>query len=539
MSHILAITIGPIFDTLQQARKTRELWAASYLYSHLMELLMTEIKAIGGIVILPQKISDPSKPRYGAGVYNDRMYASINEANVSKVDDAIKAAIGKLAAAVASKGAVADEDFWQKYLRIEWAHKPLDSLAEGALFKQMEPLLNASELHRPYFWDAPKEDRLTELLDKVYETKMAQSALKSDEAKGKYNGMMKGLFPSTADLATFELFQRKQTDYRSLLDEVNAYDELNEAQTESFYEKIFAKGSPFEGIATDYHKYFCIVHADGDNLGLLNSTLTDEASYQALSTKLSGFALEAAGIINDYGGKPVYIGGDDLLFFAPVCSVKEGKTVSVFQMISKLDEAYAKLDLPDSALSFGITLSYHKFPLLEARQLSYEQLAYYAKKTKWTKGGEKNAIAFRLLKHSGAYFEGILSKSVLKAFVDSEVYIRQGDKDLISGIVFKMETLSGLFDLLVADKQLEARIPHLFDNFFNEPIHQRNEPQMKLVRSLLLTVYQSEYEIENKSGGHTRNFYAILRLLKFVTDKPERKREPNTLAALATTSTIS
>jgi hypothetical protein len=148
-------------------------------------------------------------------------------------------------------------------------------------------------------------------------------------------------------------------------------------------------------------------------------------------------------------------------------------------------------------------------------------MAYYAKKVRWTGGSEKNAVAFRLLKHSGAYFEGVLSKPVLAAFIKAEEAIREGEKDLISGIVFKMETLSGLFECLEADKKLETRIESLFENFFNEPIHRRSKTQITLVQSLLTCVYGSDYQIEGKTLENTKTPYAILRLLKFVTDKPD------------------
>lgn len=534
MTHILAITIGPIFDTLQQARKTRELWAASYLYSHLTGLLMAELEKIGGKIILPRPIEDGSKPRYGAGIYNDRLFADIGGGDLSKVDTAIQKAIDRLAADVTVEGADTDQDFWQKFLRVKWTHKTIESLTDGALFKQMDPLLNAAELHRPYFCDAPEKDRLTELLVKVYETRLAKSALTGD-AKGIYAGMMKGLFPSTVDLATFELFQRKPEEYYRL----GANEDMKVEELDQFYEEIFAETSPFAEYATDYHKYFCIVHADGDNLGALNRTLKDEESYRGLSVKLADFALKAAGIVNAYGGKPVYIGGDDLLFFAPVCAVKQDKTVSVFQMIAELDEAYRSLGFEGTSLSFGITISYYKFPLFEARQLSYEQLAGHAKKVYWEKGGCKDAVAFRLLKHSGAYFEGILSKSVLSEFVSSETSLRQGDKDLISGVVFKMETLAGLFDLLFDNHKLDARIEPLFENYFNEPVHVRNKTQLELIRKLLAAVYRSRYKIDDHSGSHTKNLFAILRLLKFVTDRPERNNRSRIPTATANTSLFS
>ena len=39
-----AITLGPIYKTFMYAKKTRELWAASYLFSYLMKTLIVAFK---------------------------------------------------------------------------------------------------------------------------------------------------------------------------------------------------------------------------------------------------------------------------------------------------------------------------------------------------------------------------------------------------------------------------------------------------------------------------------------------------------------
>ncbi len=40
-----AITIGPIIKSLSIAHKTRELWAASYLFSYLLKSIISTIKS--------------------------------------------------------------------------------------------------------------------------------------------------------------------------------------------------------------------------------------------------------------------------------------------------------------------------------------------------------------------------------------------------------------------------------------------------------------------------------------------------------------
>ena len=40
----IAITIGPVVRTLMLTKKTRELWAASYLFSWIMKQLASELR---------------------------------------------------------------------------------------------------------------------------------------------------------------------------------------------------------------------------------------------------------------------------------------------------------------------------------------------------------------------------------------------------------------------------------------------------------------------------------------------------------------
>lgn len=536
----LAITIGPVFDAIRQARKTRELWAASYLFSQLMEELVAQISARGATIILPERIEATKKDRYGAGIYNDRLFADASGVTGEKIKEAIKAAVMRVADIVAVNGQSPDPGFWKQFFRIEWVLKDLPSLDKGALISELSPFLDSSELATPFFQDddSAAGDQFIELLDNVYKTKLANALY---NAKGQYEYLMENsLFPSTSDIGTLELFQKKQSDYKRLYD--NAYELVlanpkvgnvdkepqSDKVVQQFYELLYSDNA-FSDIASDYHKYFCIVYADADNIGATIKTLSDQKSYNNFSQKLGEYALNAAKTISDFGGKPVYIGGDDLLFFAPVCVKNEGHTKSIFHLIKKLDEQFGALNLEGGpTLSFGVTMTYYKFPLFEANQLCYEQLALHAKKVIWGKDkakkeNMKNAVAFRLLKHSGAFFEGILSKNMLKELVNHEAEIRQGDRNLLSSMVYKMETIKELLKQLDAGGTLTNQLPHLFDNFFNESIHKQNKEQVEAIQNLLKLTYETGFTVKGTDFDQNKNLYSILRVLKFITDKPAGK----------------
>ena len=66
-----AINIGPIISTLGMARKPRELWTASFLFSHMMKCIYEEIEDNGGVIISPAK---PKLAVEKVGIYPDRIY---------------------------------------------------------------------------------------------------------------------------------------------------------------------------------------------------------------------------------------------------------------------------------------------------------------------------------------------------------------------------------------------------------------------------------------------------------------------------------
>ena len=53
MSKYIGLTIGPIAKTLHQARKTREIWGASYLFSYLMKKIIKKLKDKDVKFVLP------------------------------------------------------------------------------------------------------------------------------------------------------------------------------------------------------------------------------------------------------------------------------------------------------------------------------------------------------------------------------------------------------------------------------------------------------------------------------------------------------
>ena len=66
-----AISIGPILSTLGKARKPRELWTASYVFSHLMKCIYLSAEKKNLAIISPAK---PEEEILEVGIYPDRIY---------------------------------------------------------------------------------------------------------------------------------------------------------------------------------------------------------------------------------------------------------------------------------------------------------------------------------------------------------------------------------------------------------------------------------------------------------------------------------
>ena len=70
-----AINIGPIIGTITMARKPRELWSASYLFSFLMECLIKELKVKEKTILSPASLDKVQK----VGLYPDRVFVEDTE----------------------------------------------------------------------------------------------------------------------------------------------------------------------------------------------------------------------------------------------------------------------------------------------------------------------------------------------------------------------------------------------------------------------------------------------------------------------------
>lgn len=164
--------------------------------------------------------------------------------------------------------------------------------------------------------------------------------------------------------------------------------------------------------------YYCLLRADGDNMGKLLSHLDADACRE-FSRRCLDYGVDAAKLVGEFGGVTVYVGGDDLLALLP-CEDCRGNTILDFihQMTAEVfPKHFCSEDVPWAgalgqmekkghapSLSFGAILCHEKYPLYEALAESARLLFGVAKNTQG-----KNCTALLLRKHSGQSVELLIS----------------------------------------------------------------------------------------------------------------------------------
>jgi len=524
-STYLALTIGPVFKTMKMARKTRELWAASALFSALMKHLIAYLDPDGSRTLIPRVPAEVAgRPLYGAGLYPDRLFLNADSLSKEMVEAAIDVAIRNITTECLENQLVLENsvEFWKQFFRIRYVLLPLQDIL--SLSTEASRYLDTMELEAVGFEKTPGHNALLNWFKpQVLFGSQLGNQLKGG-SRGAYSQILGNgsYFPSTVEIALYELLRKE-----NFLAKWKR--EWKEEEPEDQFERL-ESDQEFTNYLSPRHRYYCIVQADGDNFGTALEKLGTKEAYIDFSEKLSVFAAKSAGIINDFGGKPIYIGGDDLLFLAPVYNGEQ----TVFDLITKLDEAMHATGL-GLTVSYAVQMVYYKYPLFEAIDSSYSLLEK-AKGHKNKQGKTKNSVAFNLLKHSGGAFHGVLSKELLRSalatmnqFAQHQVGNRSG---VVSSLIFKIRSMEGLLNALakqVADtanpeQALRERLTSFFDAFFNEWKDAAFDAQRKATLDLLLQIYaETPQATEDAKAGKPwlKLFYDVMRLIDFMFSPKE------------------
>lgn len=442
----IALTLGPITRTIEMAENTRSLWAASYLFSYLGKKIIEPF--IDREFLLPYIGKKMFEKNYkGAGVFPDRYIFKAEQGDFDKLSDHVKDVIHKLAIKIADKIYYHEkeiEEYLRNYLKVYFFEKEFDISDEKVIKESCEKSLALLEM----------QDSVIPMVD---DTKLFLNIL-FDRVTGSFlakdAGIEKG-FPTIVKISS---------------------------------------GDNVETPQHPYQRYIAVVKADGDSMGKAFEKTNDA---NALSEALFEFNTKAVEIIrNDFDGLPVFIGGDDLLFFAPIFT----KNGSIFSLLQCLDTAFhesisEKTDLKKQeehpTLSFGVSVSYYKYPMFEALELADNLLA----KAK-AGDGEKNNIAFSLLKHSGQTRAALLHKGNTETLEKFNSFVNDymkkveetEDKKMLASVMHGLREKEALLSVAIKEKET---LKNFFDNNFNEDGHKEYGMFFEDLRGLLWATYQA------------------------------------------------
>ena len=496
MSDCFALNRGRIISTFALARKAREFWQASYLFSHLMKCLLYEFEKNKTFKLLSPQI--PPAKTNGAGVYPDRAFFKSN----SKVDkDIIQPLINK-AVLNFEKDTKLDKTIVRDYFNIMTVSG--EYATDGQAIEQLNKNLNYLELS-------------------VHAT-----------LPGTVNEMVKYLRNKDDSPLFWLAFGSLSFPNQERLD----LEELAQYRWKKFHDP-----------RKSHHNYVCIVQADGDKVGTVIQSLLD-GKLPTFSEALANFAQNATQKIRQYGGLPVYSGGDDLLFIAPIWGGEtEDKRQSIFDLLDDIDKEYETLiqkelpqltkkeensnsNNPKTSMSYGLSITYHKYPLYETWETARELLFYQAKQY-WK--DEKNTIAWQYQKHSGAIHKTNICKShteVYKAF--KELLNITVPENIVTAVAHKIYANEGLLSSFEQEQsdayknRLNAFFKHIVD------IEGKDKQAINYIEKVKELMIALHTVLHNKSVPSKENtnkiqinllaetVYSMLRTAKFFNGEEEK-----------------
>ena len=495
----MAVTIGPIFETINMSPSPAALWASSYLFSlvakEICERLCSDDLNLNKIaetdIISPFFSRDSYKEQNnGIGLFPDRIIFQLNEK--SDLVSNFKEIVSDVAVqSVAKKMGLSDKEeinYLNKYIMIR-----------TVVFSATNPIVEASkyldsiELASPYVSLTKGNHVIASLCEK--------ESIKTSELVKSFKN-----FSLQKDSTNRNITFKK-------IEDIIGFEANN----------VFKKNS-----------YYAIVRADGDRIGkLLEQIGAHSEKVKEFSKSCLLYCKKACELVSEYNGVTIYAGGDDLLAILPCDSKIKKNEGTPFHFSCKLNEVFCKIfeklltecnegkdesDKLSVSVSVGITIAYYKFPLYEALEDSQNMLFGYAKK-------KRNGIAVKIQKHSGQS-EGLFIPfeklgTILKLM--EYIFVNVND-DVILSALHKMS----FYENLYGNAHDCITVKNLFVNIFDGFDHNNNEFLHKYLPDTFCEILINpminrkvcaidDTGINNKDNAKT--FSYLLRIIKFFIEK--------------------
>jgi CRISPR-associated protein Cmr2 len=479
-SNYVAVTIGPIFDTMSLVSTPAALWASSYMFSCITKTICKQLLEHGvkeEDIITPyfsQTDTELLDKKDGVGLFHDRIIFATNDFDIKKFNQIKKNTLEKIADIFEL-----DLTYLEQYVQIAAVKYEAENPISGC-----DKILNSRELEKPFVAKDTKQPLLKMLFA-------------GNDSADERNKQIK------------EIAKKLGLDKKwQLLSGENIKD-LN---------MII---NPTSDTTMKKHRYYAIVRSDGDNMSKIIANLKGNDDFRKFSRTCLEYCSDIAKEVANFGGVTIYAGGDDLLAILP-CENKDGN--SPFEFIKSANEifekSFAQYQQPTS-LSCGITMCYYKFPLYEALDDSAGLLFGVAKDKK-----HKNCAVIRLQKHSGQS-EGLLIPNsamdellALKSQITkNEISKDEKEERIIVSALHKLSLFKSLLD--ASDNNYNA-IKTLFTNMFDS-----GEQDTKFLHATLPEFFyklKTDVQIRALTDDGVQNdpvtsVAYVLRLLKFFNEK--------------------
>lgn len=590
MPEYLALTIGPIYKTLKNVKSSKGIWAASYMFSYLMKKICEGIvSSIGERNFLMPCIEFQTDGKInwsllepGVGLLSDRLILEAQPNDFNKMDKIIEKVINDFSSGFYdSLGNQIPKRIYEKnpytlppipneinkflssYLQCYFVQLKIKDDNPIAVIQNY---LDNLELQNQYI-SVEEFPFLYDFFERCYYNTLVKSEF------GEIN------FPSTIEIAAAQFRKEQQVEFDRLVK--LTLDRTDDAESqEKFIKKLKNLAGQSAKKFKQHQKYITVVQADGDNVGHFIKTIFDtipdlhkaSEKFRQFNSHLQTFSRMAVRLIKAYRGTNIYAGGDDLLFFAPVM-IEGGIEIGVNDIIGNTDDLlkiktqdisrlfydqpngksiFWLTDILDKlfdllivnndhfidivkaclaagkspSLSYGISISYYKYPLNEALQQGINLLFHTAKKTE-----HKNALSFSVMKHSGQMFGTTLYKlsKTYQSFKQMLNEIPGNEEDnFLTSVMYKLDSQKKVLAYAAQNDNWEetgadgksyekGRLYEFFSNNFNEEGHLGHKDGfLKQVRHLVQNNFSDAHLALSDDNGIDTNIQGLYGCLRFI-----------------------
>ncbi|MDZ4681673.1 MAG: type III-B CRISPR-associated protein Cas10/Cmr2 [Saprospiraceae bacterium] len=461
MTYLFRFSISPVQSFIEQARKAQDLFAGSHILSELAKAAAAEAQKQGISLVFPQLSAEAkSFPNRFTGILADPFSQQDLQAKGQAIEDKVRDVFKDKAEDALEKAGHKDnppDGFWnqiENHLDLNWLFYAFENGNDyQKAFVESDQLMTALKNTRFISNPNPEAGRKCSLDGERNALFFGQGSNESYINKNNAVVVTKGAWLNKNEgLSAVSLMKRAYDAAQSFPSTAKValqkqMDELEQAKPGLLecYEKLFGKEYPaacaqflingdldkistenknstwlfnfdeqllYEENLTDKnipnptqlevaktiqqklkpylsHKYYALICFDVDKMGELLAG-SDAEAQKKISEKLMAFS----GYIYDKKDlRVVYAGGDDFLGFVNLKDIFE----VVRTLRTTFDEQVSKALGEDVTFSMGIAIAHYKTPL----HIVLQTARAMQKNAKAEDKGNRNAVAIKVLKHSG------------------------------------------------------------------------------------------------------------------------------------------